>query len=262
MPLDTRALWVDYASLLAGDRSSTRPAMTAAEKAAIANEVYLWLYTAMTPRVSYVNYGGFTHADGTTVGADSGLVITAAADGTMDLVLTNIEEMFSVHFEGASLSSTSTIESVPRLEYLEHNEFLAQSARLADAVAPRYVHWERLGVAGTSTPDEVGKWRLSVAPAKLQTSAEANWYFSLVCRRGLSNPDTSLASASPLSADASIPDLLPHETYLGARLTAYEIMMKTGVDAKWPKRLVRNVPSYLMRSFIAARGLGEATVSA
>lgn len=259
MPLNTRAIWIDYASLLAGDRSATNPALTSAEKVAIANEIYQWLHLALTPRVTYLTHTGFTHADGTTVVADSGLTIATQAASTMDTALTNIEEMFSVHFEGLAGADPGTIESATRLEYLEHNEFLAEKARLSDATAPRYVHWERLAT-DSAVGSTVGKWRLSVAPGKSQAVGAGSWWFSVVCRRALSSPSTDLSSSPPLSADGSVPDLLPHETYLGGRLLAYEIMLRSGVDPKWPERLVRNVPSYMLRSFRAARGLGEESV--
>lgn len=264
MPLGTRALWIDYANLLASDRPntvSTTTAVTLAEKIAIANEVYQWLYLAGTPRVSYLSQAGFTHGDGTVVVADATLKIATQAANTLDTTLANIEEFFSVHFEGLASSDPGTIESVPRMEYLEHNEFLAVKATLADATAPKYVHWERLAISAIgSEQTSVGKWRLSFAPGKSQTAGAGSWYFSVVCRRSLSLPSTALSSGSPLSADGSVPELLPHETYLGARLTAYEILTKMGTDPKWSQRLVRNVPAYMMRSFIAARGLGEASV--
>ena len=260
MPLGTRVLLVDYANLLAGDRSTTNPAISATEKNAIANEVYQWLHLALTPRVSYLTQAGFTHADGTTVAADSGLVLATQGGSTFDTTLTNIEELFSVHFEGLAGADPGTIESVPRMEYLEWGEFRSVKASLADATAPRFVHWERLAT-DTVVGSSVGKWRIHVAPGKSQTSGAGSWYLSVVCRRALSSPDTDLSTTSPLSADGSTLDLLPHETYLCARFLAYEIMMKSGCDPKWTKRLMRNIPGYLVKSFRAARGLGEMSVA-
>ena len=259
MPLGTRALWIDYANLLGGDRSSTNPALTAAEKIALANEIYDWLYLAGTPRVSYLSQAGFAHADGTTVVADSGLRLVAAGDYLMTTALTNIAEVFSVHFEGLAGADPGTIESVPQLEYLELGELLERRATLGSGTTQRYVHWRRLATTTAATPTAVGKWELMIAPAKSPTAGAGTWWFSVVCRRGLSTPDADLSTSAPLSGDSSVPDLLPHETYLGARLTAFEILLRTGADPQWAKRCVRNVPKYLMTSFMAARGLGDAT---
>lgn len=259
MPLGTLALWRDYANLLGGDRSATNPALTAAEKNALINEIYEWLYLSATPRVSYLSQAGFAHGDGTTVVADSGLRLVNASDYLMTTAKTDIAEMFSVHYEGLAGADPGTIESVPQLEYLEHGELLTQRVRLGTGTAPKYVHWRRLATSTAATPTAVGKWELLVAPAKSQASGAGTWWFSVVCRRGLSAPDADLSSAPPLSADGSVPDLLPHETYLGARLTAFEIALRSGADPVWAKRIVRNVPRYLLTSFKAARGLGEAT---
>lgn len=259
MPLATLARLRDYANLLATDRSTTNPALTQPEKDAIINEVYDWLYLSATPRVSYLSQAGFSHGDGTTVVADSGLKLVNASDYLMTTTLTSIAEVFGVHFEGLAGADPGTIESVPRLEYLERSEFLTQRARLGTGTAPRFVHWRRIATGSAATPTLVGRWEITVAPSKSQASGAGSWWFSMVCRRGLSAPDADLSTTSPLSADGSAPDLLPHETYLLGRLAAFEILLRSGGEPKWAKRLVRNVPGYLMRSFIAARGLGEAT---
>lgn len=259
MPLGTLALWRDYANLLGLDRSAVNPAITAAEKNAIANEIYDWLYLAGTPRVSYLSQAGFAHADGTTVAADSGLRLVNASDYLMTTALTNIAELFSVHYEGLAGADPGTIESVPQMEYVEYGDMVMLRQKLGAGTAPRYVHWRRLATTTAAQPTAVGKWELLIAPAKSQAAGAGTWWFSMVCRRSLSLPDADLATTSPLSADGSVPDLLPHETYLGARLTAYEILLRSGADPKWAKRIVRNVPKALMVSFRAARGLGEAT---
>jgi hypothetical protein len=256
--ITTLGAWRDYANLLALDRGTTNPVMTAAEKNGLINEVYDWLHAAMTPRVEYLSQAGFTHADGVTVTADSGLRLVNASNYLMTTNLTNIAELFSVHFEGLAGADPNTIEST-QLEYLEHTEFLERRATLGNATAPRYVHWRRLAVTGATSQSSVGKWELVVAPAKSQASGAGTWWFSAVVRRELVSPTTDISSAPALSGDSAVPDLLPHEVYLGARLVAFEIAARNGRDPAFCNRIVRNVPKYLLKSWQAARGIGEAT---
>ena len=260
MPLNTRALVIAYGNLLGGNRSSTAPALTSTETINLANEIYDWLYLALTPRVAYHTHAGFTHADGITVVADSGLRLVNAADYMMTSNLTTHAELFSVHFEGLAASDPATIEST-QLEYLDQHEFLERRAALGSDVAPRYVHWRRLSTTATTSVTAVGKWEILVAPAKSQASGAGHWYFSLVSRKQLTAPNTAIVSSPPLSGDSSAPDLLPHETYLFGRLLAYEIAYRTG-RPKRARLIARNIPRYLLRSFNAARGIGEITVAA
>ena len=261
MPLSTRALWIDYANMLGLDRASTAASITSAEKIALANEIYEWVYLACSPRVSYYSQAGFSHADGTTVVADSGLTISTQDDYLMTTTLTNISEVFSVHFEGVGATDPGTIESTTELEYLEQGEFGARRAALGSSTAPRYVHWRRVAASSAAAPTAVGKWQILVAPAKSQaTGGSTRWFFSMTARKAPSLPDADITSSPPLSADASVPELLPHETYLGGRLMAYEIMLRSGQNAGLAKYIVRNVPKYLLKSFQAARGLGEISV--
>lgn len=137
-------------------------------------------------------------------------------------------------------SATGTT-SGNELEFMERGAFeLLRKLGGSSETTPHY--WSAWRESSPAAGASVGKWRVVVTPV-----ADATRYFSVLAEKGITE----------LSGDSDIPDILPHEGDILARLVGADMLTLMGRDAAKREAVLSGIPQEMRESLNNADGTGK-----